>query len=112
MGTVTVNPSAPPPPADLWGLVSYRPQIDPTELASAVESQISSGDLDSRTRLLIRDAVEGLRQVWEPDRFEQWLRKSAVAKEIKHILLTQHDPPGFPSLARRLMAGCRVRAAC
>jgi Nucleotidyltransferase of unknown function (DUF6036) len=91
------------PPTDLWTLVSYRPSIDPTDLASAIEAQIASNDLDSRTRLLIRDSVRGMEQVWGVERFGRWLAESAFANQIREILLTQHDPPGFPSLARRLM---------
>jgi hypothetical protein len=92
-----------PSPDDLWSLVSYRPQIDPAALATAVESQISSGDLDSRTLILIRDSVKGLEEVWGAKRFGHWLAESAFADEIRQILVTQTDPPGFPSLARRLM---------
>jgi hypothetical protein len=90
------------PPDDLWSLVSGRPQIDPTALATAVERQIASGDLDSRMLILIRDSVKGLAQVWGSERFGRWLAESVFADEISEILATR-DSRGFPTLAIRLM---------
>ena len=49
---------------DLWKLVWGKPQIDPNDLAAAVEDEARSDDLDYRTRLLIRDSVEALKGHW------------------------------------------------
>ena len=45
---------------ELWTLVLGRPQIDPDALAAAIVRAVLRGDLDFRTRLLIRDALEAL----------------------------------------------------
>jgi hypothetical protein len=49
---------------DLWELVWGKPQIDPADLAAAVEEQAREEGLDYRTRLLIRDSVEALKGYW------------------------------------------------
>jgi hypothetical protein len=88
---------------DLWTLVHYGPQIDPDDLADAVEKQIREEALDYRTRLLIRDSVEALRKYWGQDRFQQWLVGCPVRERIGSICQEQFERPGFPSLGRRLM---------
>jgi hypothetical protein len=88
---------------DLWALVKYRPQIDPDDFAAAIQYQFRDESLDYRTRLLIRDGVEALRQYWGDDRFRIWLSRSPERHRIELICQEQFERPGFPSLARRLM---------
>jgi hypothetical protein len=88
---------------DLWTLTWGRPQVDPDALAQAVETQCALDNLDFRTRLLIRDSVEALRQHWGEQRLRQWLDKSPRRKLIQQVLDSDLGPVGFPTLASRLM---------
>jgi hypothetical protein len=89
---------------DLWGLTQDRIHIDPRELTEAIEAQVASGDLDYRTRLLIRDSVKALRHYWGDDRVAAWLRQSRLGQEIEAICQGPWDDDrGFPSLMRRVM---------
>jgi hypothetical protein len=88
---------------DLWGLVKYRPQIDPDDLAEALQDKMREEPLDYRTRLLIRDSVEALRNYWPQERFQNWLSQSPVRSRIESICREEFDRPGFPSIVRRLM---------
>ena len=87
----------------LWGFAWGHPQIDPSVLASAIDAQASEPDLDFRTRLLIRDSTEGLRGVWEPSRWNQWLDKCRCRHVIEQILHEPLGPPGFDFEPERLM---------
>ena len=94
-------------PHDLWSLTFGRSQIDPDLLAAALEREASEGDLDYRTRLLIRDSMDGLARHWAPERFEAWLAASAsrsVLEEIRHFPFAEC---GFPSLPDRIMESVR-----
>lgn len=88
---------------DLWGLTKGQPYIDAALLPRAIEEQVRSGDLDYRTRLLIRDSVEALRSFWGEPRVRAWLEKSPVRTEIEAICAEEYDKVGFPSLGRRLV---------
>lgn len=88
---------------DLWTLTRGRPQIDPNDLAEAIAVQAAEENLDYRTRLLIRDSVEALRQYWGPPRLRQWLEQCPQQKKIAAIVSEGFDEVGFPSLSRRLM---------
>lgn len=91
-------------PKDLWGLVNYHQYLDPRDLTSAIEDQIARGDVDYRTRVLIRDSVKALRNYWGPERLAAWLAVSPAGKEIDAILRQEFDDDrGFPSLVRRVM---------
>ncbi len=92
---------------DLWDLVHGRPQVDPDELAAAAEEQVRRGDLDFRSRLLVRDSLEALRRHWGEPRFAAWLARSPVREELERIQKEDLGEPGFPSLARRLMETLR-----
>lgn len=88
---------------DLWRLIHYGPQIDPDDLASAIQDQVQDEGLDYRTRLLIRDSVEALRKYWGEDRFQNWLARCPKRDRIESICQEEFERPGFPSLRRRLM---------
>ncbi len=88
---------------DLWSLVRGKPQIDPDDLAGAVESEAAEALLDYRTRLLIRDSVEALKNYWGQRRVLEWLGDSPLRDRIKAICEEPFERPGFPTIARRLM---------
>src|SRR6266404_7474895 len=91
-------------PKDLWGLVQTRQQIDPSDLTVAMEQQVSSGDLDYRTRVLIRDSAKALKNYWGRKRFAAWLARSRFGKDIDLICQGPWDDDrGFASLERRVM---------
>jgi hypothetical protein len=88
---------------DLWSLVRGRPHVDPAELAEAVQDQVGQELLDYRTRLLVRDSVEALRQHWGPERLQAWLANCSARGRIEAICREDFERPGFASLAERLM---------
>jgi Nucleotidyltransferase of unknown function (DUF6036) len=84
---------------DLWGLVLDRQWIDPHELADAIEDQVRRGDLDFRTRLLIRDSLDGLRAYWGEERLAAWVAASPAGREIERICREDFSGEfGFPFL--------------
>jgi hypothetical protein len=88
---------------DLWGLVWGKPQIDPDDLATAVEDQAREEGLDYRTRLLIRDSVAALKGYWGERRVHDWLTGSPAHERIEAICAEAFERPGFPTIAERLM---------
>src|SRR5262249_3935487 len=89
---------------DLWSLTWGNPQVDATDLASAVERQVISEDLDYRSRLLVRDSVQALRRYWGEERVAAWLANSSVGHEIEAICKGPWDDDrGFGSLASRVV---------
>jgi hypothetical protein len=93
---------------ELWSLVWGKPQIDPDALADAIEASVAQGDLDYRTRLLIRDEAVALERRWGLRRMEQWLNQCSARTGIESIRRQMLDPPGFPSLQERLMEPTRA----
>jgi hypothetical protein len=101
-----VRPSLPQSPVDvsaLWSLVLNQSQIDPAELAHAIESQFQEDDLDFRTRLLVRDSLTALTVRWGKQNIEAWLADSAHRDRIRTIMQSDLGAPGFPSLRERVM---------
>src|SRR5688500_457181 len=70
---------------DLWKLVWGKPQIDPNDLAAAVQDQAQRDDLDYRTRLLIRDSVDALKKHWGDRQVDEWMTRSPVKNRIQSI---------------------------
>src|SRR5436190_20623776 len=89
--------------SDLWTLIWGRPQVDPCQLARAVERQIETGDLDCRTELLIRDSVVALERHWGTEKFLGWLAASPSGASIERIWKSNLGKPGFPTLRDRIM---------
>jgi hypothetical protein len=89
--------------SELWSLISGGRQVDPTKLATAIVKQIDSGDLDFRTRLLIRDGLSALASHWGEDRLATWIGGSGRREEIERIRREELGEPGFPSLTWRVM---------
>lgn len=92
---------------DIWNLVRGGPEIDPDDLAHAIELEASKGDLDFRTRLLIQESVQALRSFRGGDRVDRWLDRSLSAEKIRSIQESV-DRPGFPSLEKRLAVKARA----
>jgi hypothetical protein len=93
---------------DLWSLVLDQLEIDPGQLVEAIEEQVRQGDLDFRSRLLIRDSLNGLQQRWGLARVRTWLENCSNGPAIAAICTEDLGEPGFPSLARRIMEPTRA----
>jgi hypothetical protein len=93
---------------DLWNLALGRPQVDPNDLARAVEAEAAHESLDYRTRLLIRDSVDALRDYWGEESVSAWLTRCQLGSRIESICSEEFERPGFPTLASRLMDKTRV----
>ena len=92
---------------DLWSLVLDQSQIDPDDLAAAIEREIQKPVLDFRTRLLIRDSVDSLRNFWGTARVSEWLRETPAGDTIETIVNGDLGPPGFSLLSKRIMPATR-----
>jgi len=101
-----VRPGSFQPPNEvrpLWSLVLDQSQIDPSDLAGAIEQQLSQENLDFRTRLLIRDSLRALTRLWGEQTMQVWIAASAHRERIQAIVQSELGPPGFPSLPERVM---------
>lgn len=90
-------------PRDLWSLTWGQPEIDPADLASALEAVAGGENLDFRTRLLIRDSLDALDRRWGGERVREWLSRSPRRARLDAIWQEDLGPPGFQTLGRRLM---------
>jgi Nucleotidyltransferase of unknown function (DUF6036) len=89
---------------DLWSIYQQHQQLDPALLTRAIENQVLSGDLDYRTRLLIRESLDALRAYWGEPRFSDWIDTSSVRDQLREIGRENfEDDCKFPSLKRRVM---------
>jgi len=93
---------------DLWTLALDEPHIGPADLADALEREACRGSLDFRTRLLIRDSLDALRQAWGEQRLAEWLSHSKQSDLLNLIWRDRLAPPGFPSLCQRIMEPTRT----
>lgn len=87
---------------ELWRLVLDRRWIDPEDFARAAERQIERGDLDYRSRLLIRDGFNALEHYWGKDSLRRRLAGSPAGARIDEIRQESFDEIGFPSIKLRL----------
>jgi hypothetical protein len=92
---------------DLWSLVLDRQYVDPRELADAVEAQAEEDALDFRTRLLIRDSLEALRDYWGEGRFGEWLANCPARGRLEAIRHEDLGRTGFPFLREQVMEPTR-----
>lgn len=88
---------------DLWSLAIGPPEVDPDDLAEAIEHQAARDKLDFRTRLLIRDSVEALRKHWGQQRVSAWLSGCTIGARVNSICRENLGEPGFSSLIERVM---------
>src|SRR5262249_48370415 len=87
---------------DLWSLTRGRPEVDPADLAAAIQEEAGRARLDYRTRLLTRDSVAALRDHWGDEKFANWLSACPSRNRIEAIRQEPFERPGF-SLEGRLM---------
>ncbi len=81
-----------------------RQQIDPEDLFSAVIDEVRNDHpLDVRTRMLIKESLEVIRQRWSENRLTSELRATGVLGRVAHIVGEEFDKQGFPSLTCRVM---------
>jgi hypothetical protein len=88
---------------DLWDVTWGRPVVDADVLAQAVERQVDEPDLDFRTRLLIRDSLNALRDFWGERRFDTWFGQLDVKRALTEIWNSDLGPEGFSTLRKRIM---------
>ena len=91
--------------SQLWELVWGKPEVDPGALSDAIEQELrkDNGNLDYRTRLLIRDSTQALEHYWGAKHLQEWLNKSPARAKIEAIRHEHFDKPGFPFLEKQLM---------
>lgn len=89
----------------LWSLVDQQ-YVAADDLAHAIEEQALSGDLDFRTRLLIRDGMTALQGFWGP-RWHAWYSTCPARERIESICREDLGRPGFPFLKKQLMEPTR-----
>jgi hypothetical protein len=92
------------PPKGLWQLIRGNPYIDSGDLSRALVTQVDEPELDYRTRLLIRDSVNALKEYWGTGRLYDWLYKCPARHKIESICSEDFEEEiGFPSIKVRLM---------
>jgi hypothetical protein len=89
---------------ELWALTWARRHIDSNAVADRLAHLLRGGPLDFRTRLLVRDALVGLDEVWGRDRFSAWSSANGVAEAVRSIREDADlGPTAFRRLGKRLM---------
>src|SRR6266852_5965814 len=88
---------------DLWSLVLDQRHVDPRELAAAVQKETQGEGLDFRTRLLIRDSLNALKDYWGAERLAFWLAQCPQRRQIETIWQEDLGEPGFPFLKEQVM---------
>lgn len=89
-------------PVELWSLARH-PYVDTDALADAIIYQVQQGDLDYRSRLLIRDSLTALETRWGDQKLKQWISHSTIQPKLEEIRREQFERVGFPTLGRRVM---------
>jgi len=88
---------------DLWGLTFGKRWIDANAMATALEAQALQGELDFRTRLLIRDSLDALQRHWGEPCVQSWLSTSPAGTSLAEIWRSDLGAAGFHYLEERLM---------
>lgn len=88
---------------DLWSLVWGKPEVDPGDLFDAICVKAPIYDLDYRTRLLIRDSIDALRDYWGSEKLDAMLRERGLEEDIEDIVGEEFDKVGFPFVREALM---------
>src|SRR5262249_51665244 len=60
-------------------------------------------DLDYRSRLLVRDSIDALKNYWGSPKFDAWFSSCPYREEIEAICGEFFDKVGFPSLRKRIV---------
>jgi hypothetical protein len=87
---------------DLWSIVR-NPYVDAALLADAIIEQIHQGDLDYRSRLLIRDSLKALEHRWGAQRFNHWITAFSIHPQLATIYHETFEKTGFSTLEKRVM---------
>jgi len=87
---------------DLWSIVR-NPYVDAALLADAIIEQIQHGDLDYRSRLLIRDSLKAIEHRWGKPRYNHWVTTSSLPHQLDTIYHESFERAGFPTLEQRVM---------
>src|SRR5438105_8432989 len=93
---------------NLWSLALDHQWIDPEALAEAIDEEVQHGELDYRTRLLVKESAAGLQRAWGEERFNDWLKQfseRAVLEQIRTEDFTGEF--GFPYLQESIMEPTR-----
>jgi hypothetical protein len=93
----------PNPVDEAWRLVQSGGPVDDARLFRAVTQEAALTTQDARTRLLVRDALQGLRDLWTAPTFNARLRHSTQRQRIESFLAEPPADDGFPTLRERLM---------
>jgi hypothetical protein len=93
---------------NLWSIALDWRHIDPEELMRALEAAATDQPLDFRTRLLIRDSLTALQQIWGNDRLAKRMQKSVRQNELQAICDEKLGPAGYSSLVHRIMEPTRT----
>jgi hypothetical protein len=90
---------------ELWSVATDHIQVDANALAKAVERAAAGEILDTRSRWLIRDSVEGLRNYWGDQTVRSWLTNAPLGAKIEQICREEAGATdiAFPSLSRRIV---------
>ena len=87
-----------------WSLVKTGGQaVDAEALFTAIRDPAVLGTDDPRTRVLVRDAVLGLRHYWGGAAFDGRLRHLPQRDAIRSFLTVPSEEIGFPSLRTRIV---------
>ena len=89
--------------AGLWQLTQGQPYVDAGALADAIVAQVRSGDLDYRTRLLIRDGLDALEGHWGTAKTLGWLAKTGERNALTKLWREPHERAGFPFWRKQIM---------
>jgi hypothetical protein len=88
---------------DLWSLIWGRPEVDPQDLFDALVAEARQENLDYRTRWLIRDSCQALREYWGDVHFDSLFAGLPERDRIESIVSEEFERVGFPSLRERMM---------
>jgi len=90
---------------ELWSVATDHIHVDANALAQAVERAAAGDVLDTRSRWLIRDSVEGLRKHWGDETVRAWLGEIPLGARIEQICREEAHATdiAFPSLSRRIV---------
>jgi hypothetical protein len=86
---------------DLWTLVRGTPEVDPNDLLAAVDQQLHSPNPNHRTRMLMRESLLALQQLWGQNAVEGRLSPQ-TRNSAKAILSNDPGETGFPTLGKRM----------
>jgi hypothetical protein len=88
---------------EAWRIVQTGGPVDADRLFDTVTHSELLATRDHRTRLLVRDSLQGLRDFLGPAAFDDRVRSKGVADRVRPFLGEALDDIGFPTLREHLM---------